>query len=650
MKRINSKKKNEKSTHKKFMLMALSSLFFMTSAIYSQSFLEEKQNQEGIKTSPIHHTDHSKKFLLQLYKNYQENTKILDKDTFLNDEDSRKANIGFLKNIFKTNGTHELLEKLQKKDIKIPHKHGYALNTLDFIYQCLDVLVNEKDKIKNENTSPFIKEAAEALFKTFHKITSGQIFRLDTKSPHNGSRSHLATLLSRLGKLSHRCDALFDNMNLRKRFNHYYTKTFEEGGDGEKYHAFAAQSLFHFSYEYEIDPKIVSVDTIMSAFAKKIKNPYGKEDISNQLTEFYISHPFYKNIGNYTYDIKENIELLKIENYLMSSSSFEDLKKDKITNINKIENLKDAVKKNNIFIQKLAVWFNEIGNDTAENLQKVFKKSKFLQTLELHYVNETYKSDEYQNEIIDLIEKIKENISSLKEIDLSRNYIGPEGVNKLVEIIKKNKTLKKMYLSYNEIKDEGAKALAELIKESKSLKTLIIYGNYIKDEGAKALAQEIEESESLHTLDFSYNEIKDEGAKSLVKALLKSKSLNKLNLSKNNIGNKVDEIIKEAMETCPKLDLKVNYSRLINPLRDELVYENQIKNIKKEQEESSERKLLLEVTLSDKEFEVFEDMGIEDRRLLTSLVKKHEMHLNKEELTDEQISKIVTDYIFGADT
>ena len=173
---------------------------------------------------------------------------------------------------------------------------------------------------------------------------------------------------------------------------------------------------------------------------------------------------------------------------------------------------------------------------------------------------------------------------TLKHIELTHCYIGPEEAQHLVQALCVNTSVKTLKLSDNPLGDEGAKALAEMLggngAESSgtvstalehvdlswcsigpvgaqhlaqalhvntSVKTLKLSGNLLRDEGAKALAEMLggngaESSGTVNTtlehVDLSSCDIGHVGAQHLAQALCVNTSVKTLKLSRNLLGAK----------------------------------------------------------------------------------------------------------------
>ena len=145
-----------------------------------------------------------------------------------------------------------------------------------------------------------------------------------------------------------------------------------------------------------------------------------------------------------------------------------------------------------------------------------------------------------------LAEALTQN-TSLTNLYFSRNQIGHEGVIALAWALKVNTSLTDLYLNMNQIGVAGARALAEALKENISLTTLNLYNNQIGDAGARALAEALRVNTSLTELNIGSNQIGHEGGIALAEALKVNQSLTALYLFENEIGAALSQRIDRLM-------------------------------------------------------------------------------------------------------
>ncbi len=166
----------------------------------------------------------------------------------------------------------------------------------------------------------------------------------------------------------------------------------------------------------------------------------------------------------------------------------------------------------------------------------------------------------------------------LRELNLARNNIGPEGAVALSLCVKLGRTLRRLDLCGNTIGDQGAAAISDAIANGvgklgwinlgdnaisakgtekiaegmlvrrQTVATLMMWGNCIRDDGAKVLACALEKNDSLCELNVYANMIAYEGAIVLGKMLTHNRVLSKLNLWGNMIDNDGARALAQAVE------------------------------------------------------------------------------------------------------
>ncbi|KAG7359873.1 leucine rich repeat LRR-containing protein [Nitzschia inconspicua] len=151
---------------------------------------------------------------------------------------------------------------------------------------------------------------------------------------------------------------------------------------------------------------------------------------------------------------------------------------------------------------------------------------------------------------------------TLKEMYLSENNMGDQGVIQLAEGLLGNQTLQVLDLRSNGIGAEGAVAISAVLSQTRSLKRLSIAMNDIRDVGASALAEGLNHNGSvLEELDLSENDIGEVGACSLANMLLTNTRLCDLNLAFNRVGSTGVAYFANALEhndTLLRLSLRRN--------------------------------------------------------------------------------------------
>ena len=89
------------------------------------------------------------------------------------------------------------------------------------------------------------------------------------------------------------------------------------------------------------------------------------------------------------------------------------------------------------------------------------------------------------------------------QVDLSLNYLGPEGAKAMAPAIRDSHSLSRLLIGYNAIGDTGCIALAEAMQQNDSCKIeeLDLQYNQIGVAGAKSLAAMIAVRRSLASIE-----------------------------------------------------------------------------------------------------------------------------------------------------
>lgn len=124
-----------------------------------------------------------------------------------------------------------------------------------------------------------------------------------------------------------------------------------------------------------------------------------------------------------------------------------------------------------------------------------------------------------------LLEKLRHTNYTNKQLNLSRHHLTDYHIAKLAEILKVNQTIKSINLSWNFIGPDGAKSLAQ---EGIKLVALDLHMNQLGDAGADALIK----ANNIYHLDLSFNQIGTDGLRSIAN----NTRLEFLNLRSNQIG------------------------------------------------------------------------------------------------------------------
>jgi Ca2+-binding EF-hand superfamily protein len=130
---------------------------------------------------------------------------------------------------------------------------------------------------------------------------------------------------------------------------------------------------------------------------------------------------------------------------------------------------------------------------------------------------------------------LESRMDKLEVLELSGNYIGPEGVTWISSSIQKHTSLRLLGLAWNLVDDDGAKRLSTLARKVRTLNELDLRFNRIGDDGALQLSKLLASKSRFTRLDLGYNQIEKEGCSKCVSAARKNKTTLIL---QGNLGHK----------------------------------------------------------------------------------------------------------------
>ena len=197
------------------------------------------------------------------------------------------------------------------------------------------------------------------------------------------------------------------------------------------------------------------------------------------------------------------------------------------------------LKSQDTHVTSLILKGRQITTRGIKHLAAMLKENKTITTLDLS-------DNDLDTEGIEaLVEGLKEN-TTLQTLDLSATKINNTGILVLVEALKKNPNLQKLNLSFNRISALGANDLARLLIESK-LRQLIITNNQLGDEGVAILEEALKENKFLTILNLRLNQIGNLGACALARVLVENRGiLSVLRVDYNLIGPEGVDILRAA--------------------------------------------------------------------------------------------------------
>ncbi|KAL4002828.1 Leucine Rich repeat family protein [Acanthocheilonema viteae] len=193
--------------------------------------------------------------------------------------------------------------------------------------------------------------------------------------------------------------------------------------------------------------------------------------------------------------------------------------------------------------------------EDAEAVSQALLSQKFVKVLDLRRNHIGVGACRMIAEV--LRERMKRNMQSLEEVNLSENGITAEGMLELVHAFKSNSKLKIIILSGNTLKVAGAVAVAEVLSSLHLLEVLDLSFCTCYEDGILAVAANL--SSSIHlrlrVLDFSSNALGADAVQQIVRVFASGGfHLERLSLHSNNIGHRFGEL-KEEFSYIRFLDL-----------------------------------------------------------------------------------------------
>ena len=121
---------------------------------------------------------------------------------------------------------------------------------------------------------------------------------------------------------------------------------------------------------------------------------------------------------------------------------------------------------------------------------------------------------------------------------MKKNEIGLQGIKALEDCLSLSKTIKELNLSGNNIGDEGVTIVIKALsnKKKQSLHVLSLSNNRISSAGCKKICEFIAVCSPLEEIQLSNNDIDNEGAKKLIQVLKNKKKFSNIDIDNNKIS------------------------------------------------------------------------------------------------------------------
>ena len=147
---------------------------------------------------------------------------------------------------------------------------------------------------------------------------------------------------------------------------------------------------------------------------------------------------------------------------------------------------------------------------------------------------------------------------SLEKIDLGNNFIGYDGIKAIFIALRTNtkSRLNEISLESNEIDSRATSLISDFLLSDVNITCLNLTNNYVGPEGMQALSSAMKTNKSLKFLYLANNRLGHEGATYLSQCLRFNKSLVTIDLGKNELEKKNLIEIENAISKNENLSLQ----------------------------------------------------------------------------------------------
>lgn len=143
-----------------------------------------------------------------------------------------------------------------------------------------------------------------------------------------------------------------------------------------------------------------------------------------------------------------------------------------------------------------------------------------------------------------LASALRSNPSSLKELDLSKNFPGSTGIMQLFTVLRQNTTLEKLCLDSCEITSDMCGLAAKGLSQSLNLKELNLSNNNLKDQGVRLLCLGLQEGScAMKSLKLSNCGLTDSSCQYLASVLGCQSISVEMDLSRNAISQQKEQFL-----------------------------------------------------------------------------------------------------------
>ena len=190
---------------------------------------------------------------------------------------------------------------------------------------------------------------------------------------------------------------------------------------------------------------------------------------------------------------------------------------------------------------------NRITEDVANDIVEVIANNCELEYLWI--IN-----NEEQAKWIHKLWKILKQISTLKRLNLSNNFITEEAADDIAEVIKSNRELEMLWLNNNKLKSADINKITNALQHLNALSNLDLHNNEFTAQAADGIAAVINNNPLLQTVTLGNNKLEAEGVIKISNALKNINHLKVLGLNNNCITDKAANAIADIIHSNIELE------------------------------------------------------------------------------------------------
>ena len=227
-----------------------------------------------------------------------------------------------------------------------------------------------------------------------------------------------------------------------------------------------------------------------------------------------------------------------------------------------IDNIK--ILSNNIKLRKL---------DLSRNALKATDMMVIVRAL--HSISSLYDLNISKNDLTEeaanYIAAVILNNDKLQRIDFSGNLLNASGMIKIAKKLQHIYSLSELNIGWNNITEEAAKDIAAVILNNDKLQRLNLSGNKLRATGIIIIAKKLQNLSSLFELNIGWNNITEEAANDIAAVILNNNDLKALNLSGNPLKTAGIVTIAKALKNISTLsEWRIDWNNVTEEAADDI--------------------------------------------------------------------------------